>query len=385
MNSIACTQCKQPLCLDASLVDLAPSAYDMMAGSLPRSHHTYTTEVDKLSQLPAPTSAKEAWQSSVQSPPNSLSAHVHEKRAPGIQIPGESFVLLQDSIVRNIPSPPNASPSRQTRLSFTSRTRANPTSAPSSKRNASPSPSKRPQSSPTQVPPSPSPLSHHLESTARLFKLLSSRTDLDHPLCTECTHILLTTLRKQLEETKKERDGYIAFEKEIKKEKDREKDSTSREAAGRKIQRLKEDEAAAVEELKVAEREREKLDVEMNILEREEKELEVEEAELVYHSCMLSRTQVHSSFHRFWRAHNAHLLVSAQQTSQLRSLRAAYAADAQTLEKLERTNVYYDAFCIGNVGVFGTINGLRLGRASGFAVRWRCVSSIQSFLTSGDP
>jgi beclin 1 len=32
------------------------------------------------------------------------------------------------------------------------------------------------------------------------------------------------------------------------------------------------------------------------------------------------------------------------------------------LEKLERTNVYNDAFCIGHDGVFGTINGLRLGR-----------------------
>jgi beclin 1 len=39
------------------------------------------------------------------------------------------------------------------------------------------------------------------------------------------------------------------------------------------------------------------------------------------------------------------------------------------LEKLERTNVYNDAFCIGHDGVFGTINGLRLGRIAGVAVR----------------
>ena len=39
------------------------------------------------------------------------------------------------------------------------------------------------------------------------------------------------------------------------------------------------------------------------------------------------------------------------------------------LEKLERTNVYNDAFCIGHDGVFGTINGLRLGRVSGVNVR----------------
>lgn len=71
---------------------------------------------------------------------------------------------------------------------------------------------------------------------------------------------------------------------------------------------------------------------------------------------------------RFWRSHNEHLLVLAEQASRLASLRAAYAADYATLEKLERTNVYNDAFCIGHDGVFGTINGLRLGRVPGVPV-----------------
>lgn len=73
-------------------------------------------------------------------------------------------------------------------------------------------------------------------------------------------------------------------------------------------------------------------------------------------------------FLRFWRAHNDHILTTEQQTTQLASLRAAYAADMATLEKLERTNVYNDAFCIGHDGVFGTINGLRLGRVPGVPV-----------------
>lgn len=74
---------------------------------------------------------------------------------------------------------------------------------------------------------------------------------------------------------------------------------------------------------------------------------------------------------RFWRVHNAHLLRAAEQTSQLAALRAAYTADSATLEKLERTNVYNDAFCIGHEGVFGTINGLRLGRVPGVQVSAR--------------
>ena len=76
---------------------------------------------------------------------------------------------------------------------------------------------------------------------------------------------------------------------------------------------------------------------------------------------------------RFWHAHNAQLLKRAEQTSQLAALRAAYAADLATLDKLERTNVYNDAFCIGHDGVFGTINGLRLGRVPGVPVSAKVV------------
>ena len=73
-------------------------------------------------------------------------------------------------------------------------------------------------------------------------------------------------------------------------------------------------------------------------------------------------------FVRFWRTYNDHILAKEQQASQAATLRAAYATGVATLEKLERTNVYNDAFCIGHDGVFGTINGLRLGRVPGIPV-----------------
>ena len=132
--------------------------------------------------------------------------------------------------------------------------------------------------------PNPSPLSHHIRSSLRLFNLLSSRTELDHPLCAECTDILLATLTRQLEETKKERDGYIAFEKDVRRE--RERDAAAGGAAGKaeadaKIERLKEEERLAIEQLKAAERERRQLEEELQNLERDEKALEEEEAECV--------------------------------------------------------------------------------------------------------
>lgn len=348
--SYVCQQCKEPLQLDASLVDLAPSAYDMIVASLPsvpasRARYVADSEAEKITQLPSPSASKAAWQQATPSE-NSRASPPLSTRAQGKQpqrnlpAPNESFVLLQESMIRSIPSPvPGAAMPKKAALS-------NQKNVPA--KNTSPLPVHQ-QPEPDHS--NPTPISHHLRSTMRLFNVLSTRSDIDHPLCAECTQILLSSLQRQLDETKKERDGYIAFEKEVRKERERESLDLSRQDAEKKIERLKYDERAAIEQLRLADREREQLDEELKLLEAEEKVLEEEEAE-------------------FWRSHNEHLLVLAEQASRLASLRAAYAADYATLEKLERTNVYNDAFCIGHDGVFGTINGLRLGRVPGVPVEW---------------
>ncbi|KNZ77752.1 Beclin-1-like protein [Termitomyces sp. J132] len=251
-------------------------------------------------------------------------------------MPNESFVLLQGSVIRDIPpSVPSSVPSSIHSKKRSSKTRRIPVDVQAV----------------TQFEPDhdPSPLSHHLRSTARLLNILSSRTDIDHPLCAECTQILFQNLERQLDETRRERDGYIAFEKEVRKEREKEEQGPSQEETEKKIEKLKHEEHLAIEQLKEAERERQQLDEELRQLQLDEQALEVEEAE-------------------FWTAHGDRILTAEQQGAQLASLRAAYAADMTTLEKLERTNVYNDAFCIGHDGVFGTINGLRLGRVPGVPV-----------------
>ena len=132
----------------------------------------------------------------------------------------------------------------------------------------------------------PTPISHHLRSTIRLFNLLSSKTDIDHPLCAECTQILLSSLQRNLDELKKERNGYLAFEKEVRRGQEKGGDGVAgrrkeeeEEEEGRKIERLIVEERIAVEALREAERERVKLDEELCILEEEEKALREEEAE----------------------------------------------------------------------------------------------------------
>ncbi|KAH8119162.1 APG6-domain-containing protein [Phellopilus nigrolimitatus] len=340
-SSYVCQKCRQPLQLDASLADLSPSSYDLLASTLASPPaRPPASGADRLNQLSAPANVKNTWKRvvSAQSDSPSPSSSSLSQRLLAKQ-PNESYVFLQDSVVQKIPSP--APSGRMGRVSSVGSHDFNHA--------RSPKPQQRNTRPPGPLHSASSPLSHKVKSTNKLFSLLSTRTDIDHPLCTECTDNLLKNLNEQLKDTMRERDGYIAFEKELKKEKQREDELM--EEVERRIERLKEEEKLAIEDLREAQREKEDLEEELRALELEEKEVEEEESE-------------------FWISHNTHMLTAAEQTAQLSSLRAAYAHDSLVLEKLERTNVYNDAFCIGHDGVFGTINGLRLGRVSGVHVEW---------------
>ena len=262
-----CQKCKQPLQLDASLADLTPSSYDLLTSTLAApSSRLNLTEDEKLNQVPAPANVKNTWkrasklQNGVASPsdaPLSPRAMSKQPQRSLISAPNESFVFLQDSVVQKIPSTTTSS----------GRTRRMTTNSATNKRHS--------KSSQVTSPISPS--SHKLKSANKLFSLLSSRTEIDHPLCTECTDSLLRTLSEQLKDTMRERDGYLAFEKELKKERQREEEPA--DEVERRIERLKEEERLAIEDLLEAQAEKEQLDEELNALELEEKELEEEESE----------------------------------------------------------------------------------------------------------
>lgn len=343
-SSYVCQKCRQPLLLDASLADLSPSSYDLLASTF--ASFPARSQQSDLGRAGSYDPKNVRRRSTLQGQDGVLK---HPAPHRGISVlPTESFVYLQDSVVQKIPPSGVPSPGPG-HVASTEPSNSNEAHLKSHSNNISPHIS---------------PLSRKLKSTNKLFSLLSRQTDLEHPLCTECTDNLLKGLNEQLKDTMRERDGYLAFEKELKKEKSR--DEEPAEEIERRIERLKEEEKLAIEDIKEAQREKVQLDEELKALELEEKELEEEEAECVSHVVIPPWLIICS---RFWVAHNTHMLTAADQVSQLASLRAAYAYDSLVLEKLERTNVYNDAFCIGHDGVFGTINGLRLGRVSGVHVR----------------
>ncbi|CAJ0755860.1 8143_t:CDS:2 [Entrophospora sp. SA101] len=65
----------------------------------------------------------------------------------------------------------------------------------------------------------------------------------------------------------------------------------------------------------------------------------------------------------YWKEfNNFHIQLQSFQNDR-DSINLKYDHDTKLLEKLHRTNVYNDTFCIGHDGYFGTINGFRLGRS----------------------
>ncbi|BGP32760.1 Vacuolar protein sorting-associated protein atg6 [Rhodotorula toruloides] len=213
-------------------------------------------------------------------------------------------------------------------------------------------------SDPFSSPAQPTSLTPHLSQLSALYTLLSSQSSLTHPLCTECTESLLTLMTRELDELRKEKDRLAGFEKEVgrKREEVRKSlgvatDAEVREALEKEIAKLRKAESHAITELKAVEAQKASLAEEQAALDAEEEELAREEAE-------------------FWRQHSLYVLDRDDLLDRQSALKTRLANGQRELDKLQRTNVYNDAFCIGQEAGFGTINGLRLGRLPGIAVEW---------------
>ena len=193
-----------------------------------------------------------------------------------------------------------------------------------------------------------SPLSEKVEAKIQLFDILSSRSDIDHPVCTECAELLVEGLEKRLASATRERDAYVQYVKQTTMSIPSREDI---DEAQKELEKTQKKEAELFFELQRLEGEKASMDVEIERLTVEASELDKEEA-------------------AFWRERNAFNITLTQYQSDRDSLSTQYDHDSKQLERLQRTNVYNDAFSIGHDSYYGTINGLRLGRLSNPVIEW---------------
>ncbi|KAI0178875.1 APG6-domain-containing protein [Hypoxylon sp. FL1284] len=320
-----CQKCRTPLKLDGSLVDLNPAAFELLVASssqqapkrLPSSRQTFLNDPDRRALYDKVS--KDAGPATFKRNVGALRDGQYRDSS------AMSFVLLTESQV----APPRLTP---------------PVELPNSKqppqRRRSVSGGQRNDGKPAQP--------HEGERINKLFEILSARSDIDHPVCVECTEMLVDGLQKKLESTARERDAYAAFLKQVQADIPSEEDVAESQNA---LAKARKDEEDSMTELLALEKEKAALDLEIAALEEESQTLDAEEEQ-------------------FWRDRNAFAAKLADFQSERDSINSQFDHDSQLLTKLQRANVYNDTFSIHHDGHFATINGLRLGKLSAKPVDW---------------
>lgn len=191
-------------------------------------------------------------------------------------------------------------------------------------------------------------LADGLETTNRMFEILSARSDIDHPICIECTELLVDGLQKRLGVATRERDAYVDFLRRANTDVPSAEEVKAAEAA---LAAAKKAEAAAIANLEQLEAEKAELDAQLAALEAEARQLDLEEND-------------------FWKSRNEFSSTLTEFQDERDALNTRHAHDAQVLNQLQRRSVYNDTFNITHDNHFATINGLRLGRLPSPYVDW---------------
>lgn len=363
-----CQKCRTPLKLDSSLQDLNPAAYDLLVGAFhvplccrprfsidpfysPRHGSSLLTKQTATSSQQAHAKLPESLSSPSPSSPRSQSRLAAYKEVAaqnagpptfkrysggqaaradktGVRDNSMSFILLEGSQI----APPSS---------------RRPSSSKGSATGGADAAAAAAAAKPAEDELDPSP-SREMARMTRLFEVLSARSDIDHPVCVECTDILVEGLQKRLETAARERDTYVAFLKRLEAEAPTDDELRAHEAA---LAEARGHEEAALRELLELEEQKAALDDEVLRLEDESRRLDADEEQ-------------------FWRERNAFASRLAEFQNERDSINSRYDNDARLYQSLQRTNVYNDTFLISHDGTFATINGLRLGRLHASPVDW---------------
>ncbi|KAM5457654.1 Vacuolar protein sorting-associated protein atg6 [Microsporum audouinii] len=325
-----CQKCRTPLKLDSSLEELNPAAYDLLVGSagkstptqpeaLARSRSSYPPERKERYDRVSQRAASPVYRKDIPAPRHGRGSPDSGSGGPA---PGMSFVMLNESLHSSSYQPKGPGQQR-------------------TKRKVQDKSELQPQSQEILF-------ADQVERTTRIFEIVSARSDIDHPICVDCTDMLVDGLQNQLAIATKERDAYISFLKSLNTSIPSADEMTAVKAT---LDATLKAEAEAFEQLLELEAQKRAVDKEIAELEEESRQLDIEEQ-------------------KFWHDRNAFALTLSEFQNERDALNVKYDHDSRQLERLQRTNLFNDAFCISHDGYFGTINGLRLGRLASPPVEW---------------
>ncbi|KAK3383678.1 autophagy protein Apg6-domain-containing protein [Lasiosphaeria ovina] len=342
-----CQKCRAPLRLDNSVEDLNPAAYDLLVATHSQQQQPLKKQAPFSSRTPILQSQERARKPVYDQAANhgshaSFKRHSGPGRGDGqLRDTSMSFILLTES---QIAPPGGLAQQRNTHPQYPDGTSSlHPRGGGISGNGGGSSgghdgPGDEDDST----------KSYEMERIAKLFEILSARSDIDHPVCVECTELLLEEMQKKLELTTRERDAYVSYLKEMQAGAPTDEELQAQEQSLRAARKA---ETEALAELRRLEEVKASMDAELAALEDESQELDGQEE-------------------TFWRERNAFASRLDDFQNERDSVNSKFDHDSRQLEKLQRSNVYNDTFCISHDGTFATINGLRLGRLSSKPVDW---------------
>ncbi|XP_015245989.1 beclin-1 isoform X2 [Cyprinodon tularosa] len=194
-------------------------------------------------------------------------------------------------------------------------------------------------------------LSRRLKVTSDLFDIMSGQTDVDHPLCEECTDTLLDHLDTQLNITENECQNYKQCLELLSNLQVEEEETLQAE-----LQQLKNEEETLVQELEAVEEQRAAVAKELAQSRIQSQQLDTEE---------LQYQKEYSEFKR----------QQLELDDELKSVDNQMRYCQIQLDRLKKTNVFNATFHIWHSGQFGTINNFRLGRLPSVPVEWNEINA----------
>ncbi|KAF1840616.1 APG6-domain-containing protein [Cucurbitaria berberidis CBS 394.84] len=336
-----CQKCRTPIDADASIDQLNPAAFKLLTDStVPGQQQASKSSPNRQSRPTYPSSRQETYEQALQHARNpTFKRSVPSSRFQhSAQNPAMSFVNVHMSeSMLDPPSPsqsPVRSPDRQAQAEDTlpsaneTTRRASITGSSGTAGGAS--------------------MADGLETTNRMFEILSARSDIDHPICVECTELLIDGLQKRLGVATRERDAYVDYLRRANTDVPSTEEVKAADAA---LKAAKKAEATAISNLEKLEAEKAELDAQLTTLEAEARQLVQEEND-------------------FWETRNAFNSTLTSFQNERDALTTRHAHDAHVLNQLQRRSVYNDTFNITHDNHFATINGLRLGRLPSPYVDW---------------
>ncbi|XP_031617854.1 beclin-1-like protein [Contarinia nasturtii] len=186
-----------------------------------------------------------------------------------------------------------------------------------------------------------------LKARANLFDSLQSNSEIDHPLCDECTDTMHELMCQQIKVAEGEWNDYNNYLQKL----EQTDNSPAIEQLKKELNDLEMEEKRLIDELEKIKQEEVSVKETYKVEKEENEKLLVDEEKYRKEYSKTRRELMHSE-------------------DEYHSLKCQVAYANDELKKLKQTNVFNMTFHIWHSGHFGTINTFRLGRLPSAPVDW---------------